>query len=359
MTAIAFSGGANDTGSAPFFDYQPGHDILYVGDDVGSLHKFTGIFSGTPAEVTTAPWPKGVSAHGNGLSSPVLDSNTGDVLVGDYQAISEPNCGLGCGFLYRVNTSTAAVVQSAQLEFGFGIVDAPLLDQAAGMVYVFAGADANVNSSSSPCGAFQSCSGVIQLSATFSGGASGTEDTLGLGSDAMYAGTFDDAYFTSANPLAPTGHLYVLGHTGGDITLYQIRISSNSMSAPTTGPVISTNFTNGVTAPAMPVTEIFTGTHDYIFTSALNWGAPPACAPVSLANGCVMGFDVTSGTISGATTPTGATASAGGVSGIIIDNFATTPAGTSNIYYSTLANQLCPTSGGTGGCAIQITQSAP
>jgi len=34
-------------------------------------------------------------------------------------------------------------------------------------------------------------------------------------------------------------------------------------------------------------------------------------------------------------------------------------AGASNIYFSTLLNQTCTTSGGTGGCAIQTSQSAP
>lgn len=358
MTAIAFSNSANDTGSAPFFDYQPGHDLLYVGDDAGALHKFTGVFAGTPAEAPS-PWPVSVSAHANALASPVLDSNTGDVLVGDYQGISEPNCGLGCGFLYRVSASTGTVVQSGRLDFNAGIVDAPLLDLTAGMVYLFVGADSNVNSAASPCGAFQSCSGVIQLSAGFLAGATGTEETLELGNDGMYAGTFDNAYFTSANHASPTGHLYVLGHTGGDIKLYQIPVNSNVMGAPVTGPVISTNFTNGFTSRAMPVTEIFNGVHDFIFTSALLFGAPAACAPASFANGCVMGFDVSSGVISGATTPTGATSEAGGVSGIIIDNFASVPAGTSNIYYTTLADQPCPTSGGSGGCAIQISQSSP
>jgi hypothetical protein len=55
-----------------------------------------------------------------------------------------------------------------------------------------------------------------------------------------------------------------------------------------------------------------------------------------------------------------ALASAGGTSGIIIDNFvgSGTLAGASQIYFSTLSNQTCATSGGTGGCAVQASQSA-
>jgi hypothetical protein len=55
-----------------------------------------------------------------------------------------------------------------------------------------------------------------------------------------------------------------------------------------------------------------------------------------------------------------AAAEAGGTSGIVIDNTSGTT-GASQIYFSTLANgsSACTTSGGTGGCAIQASQSAP
>ncbi len=57
--------------------------------------------------------------------------------------------------------------------------------------------------------------------------------------------------------------------------------------------------------------------------------------------------------------PVPALASAGGSSGIIIDNGVSsgTIAGASQVYFSTLADQLCA-SGGTGGCAVQASQSA-
>ncbi len=53
-------------------------------------------------------------------------------------------------------------------------------------------------------------------------------------------------------------------------------------------------------------------------------------------------------------------AAAGGTSGIIIDNTvgSGTLAGASEVYYSTQSNQTCATSGGTGGCAVQASQSA-
>jgi hypothetical protein len=295
------------------------------------------------------------------LSSPVYDSASGRVFVGDYLLNSTSNCGPSgqpCGFFYAVNALTGAIAgTSTRLDFVFGIVDAPLVDSSAGRAYVFAGADGSFGSVSA-CGTRIPCSGVFQFPTNFTSG-SGTETTLGPGYQFLLSGTFDNAYFSSANAASPTGHLYVVGNTGSaNNTLYQVSISSNVMSiAATAGPAVSTNFTNGFFSAGLQVTEVFTGAKDYIFLGVLSFGAPAGCSG-SLTNGCVMGFDVTSGSIGVATTPTGATAEAGGTSGIIIDNTSTF-GGASNIYYTPLADQVCPTSGGTGGCAIQVSQASP
>lgn len=55
-----------------------------------------------------------------------------------------------------------------------------------------------------------------------------------------------------------------------------------------------------------------------------------------------------------------ALAAAGGTSGTVIDNTvgSGTLAGASQVYFTTLANQTCVTSGGTGGCAVQASQAA-
>jgi hypothetical protein len=353
---LTFSGAANDSGSSVFCDYAS--DTIYVGDDSGRLHQFTGVFNGTPAE-TSGAWPVSVSL--SALSSPVYDSASGRIFVGDYLLNSTSNCGPSgqpCGFFYAVNALTGAIAgTSTRLDFVFGIVDAPLVDSSAGRAYVFAGADGSFGSVSA-CGTRIPCSGVFQFPTNFTSG-SGTETTLGPGYQFLLSGTFDNAYFSSANAASPTGHLYVVGNTGSaNNTLYQVSISSNVMSiAATAGPAVSTNFTNGFFSAGLQVTEVFTGAKDYIFLGVLSFGAPAGCSG-SLTNGCVMGFDVTSGSIGVATTPTGATAEAGGTSGIIIDNTSTF-GGASNIYYTPLADQVCPTSGGTGGCAIQVSQASP
>src|ERR1039458_8553268 len=75
MFTIAFINGNNDTLSAPFYDFAGSDDVLYVGDDSGNLHKFTGVFAGKPGE-SGNPW---TNLGTNKLSSPVYDSNSGHI----------------------------------------------------------------------------------------------------------------------------------------------------------------------------------------------------------------------------------------------------------------------------------------
>ena len=355
-TSITFSGSNNDTRSSPFVAY--GTSKLYVGDDAGLLHQFTNIFStaAAPAEVTTGGWPANVNSSA-ALANPVYDSASTRVFVGDYIVSSTSPCqpsstttNSPCGYLYAVNSS-GTVTRSAQLDYNNGILDAPIVDSTTGEVFVFAGDDGSTNcTSSTPCAA------VYQFPVGFASAAAGPKATVGTGYEFLLSGTLDNAYFTSPTG---TGHLYVIGNTGpANNTLYQVSINSGIMSsgAATAGPVLSTNYTNSLYAAGLQVTEFNAGANDYIFLSVLAYGGVSGCGTASLTNGCVIGYNVTSGTISSSTTPTGATAEAGGTSGIVVDNGS---AGAQNIYFSTLLNQTCTTSGGTGGCAIQTIQSAP
>jgi hypothetical protein len=364
MFSMILSGSASDSGSSVWYDYDL--DIVWVGDDNGRLHKFTGVFAGSPAEVTTGGWPVTVSA--SPLNGPVRDPITGNVFVGDYNLTADSACtpsssttAAPCGFLYSYNSSTGTLnAKSAQLDYNFGIVDTPVLDQVAARLYVAVGSDGEIGASTK-CGTDTPCAGIFQLSTSFTSGASGTEATVGPGYDFLLIGTLDNAYLTSANASSPTGHMYVVGNTGpANNTLYQLSINANVMSTSSIkGPVVAQNYTNGYYAAGLSVTEFFNGSIDYIFLSTIAFSNYSGCGATPIISiGCVIGFDVTSGSISALTLPTGSSPAAGGASGIIIDN-AGSATGESNIYFSALSNQTCATSGGSSGCAIQIAQSVP
>jgi len=363
MFSMNFSGSASDSGSPAWYDYAL--DTAWVGDDKGMLHQFTGVFAGSPEEVTTGDWPVTVSA--SPLNGPIRDPVTGNVFVGDYDLTTDSACmpsssttTAPCGFLYSYNSSTGTLnAKSAQLDYNFGIVDTPVLDQFAGQLYVAVGSDGELGASTH-CGTGTPCAGIFQLSTRFSNGASGTEATIGPGYDFLLSGTLDNAYFTSTNASSPTGHMYVVGNTGpANNTLYQISITANMMSTTSiAGPVVALNYTNGYYAAGLGVSEFFNSGTDYIFLSTIAFSNYSGCGTTPSINiGCVVGFDVTSGSISGSTL-TGSSPAAGGASGIIVDN-AGSATGESNIYFSALSNQTCVTSGGSSGCAIQISQSAP
>ncbi|MGC1433163.1 MAG: hypothetical protein WA811_13035 [Candidatus Sulfotelmatobacter sp.] len=461
-----------DTNSSIFVDYPS--DTAFVGDDFGYLHKFNPVFNSTalnpPSEVTGGGWPVQVNpGTPTALTSPVYDSVTGNVFVAD-----------AGGFLYSVNSSTAAVTQSAPLDYsvafdipaGPGIVQGPMLDYTAGEVYVFATSDG-----SGLCAGGADCAAVYQLPTNFTAGGTGLEAVVGSSSieptapEPMYIGAFDSTYKNSSNA---TGHLYVCGNTGGAPTIYQVAIQVGVLGTVNPGPVLSSGTTS-----CSPVTDIMNanvsaasgGPTEWIFASAGAGGISTACA----SGGCIFNFKdtpwlpstayavgqeildsnfhiefviastgvsgvtppfwsittggsttdnnvqwidlgassavtlaawvkthhypkgseildpngnielVTSsvGDISGGTIPTfnplvGGTTTDGtvtwtnvgppataallearGTSGIIVDNTVATgtQAGASQVYFSILGSQLC-TGGGTGGCAVQASQSA-
>src|SRR5208283_1985369 len=165
---------------------------VYVGENNGNLHQFTGIFNGTPAE-SSSGFPVLVAAAP--LSDPVYDELSGNVFVG-------PATGAGGGNFYSVQASTGAVTSSAQMAATGGISEyavGPLVDPMAAMVYVFVNEDV-----AGPSAA------VWQLPTSFGSGAMGTEVTLGQGSltGNLFSGSFDNIYYSNT---VPTGNLYVCG----------------------------------------------------------------------------------------------------------------------------------------------------
>jgi len=360
LLSLAFVNGAEDTHSAPFVDYE--NDNLYVGDDTGVIHKFTGVFNGTPAEVITGGWPVTVDS-GEALTSPVYDSVSNNIYVGDTFGIlsfvkeapgsSVGGCAVGTPPCLGDNTVAAGSVDNG------GITDAPIVDSTNGTVFAFVAADAPPNDNSA----------VFQAPTTL---ASSVEATIGPGAfnfstlafNPIYSGDFDNNYLTAPQ----TGFLYVCGNqiTAGNnqnAALYRIGFdASGTMNATNDGnrldlsrPVVLTSVTATACSPG---TEIFNSNNDtdLMFFSVQNNSNLTNCgATITTAGGgCVMSFDTTSGF------PSSVANSApedGGTSGIVIDNTvpaATTPQAAS-LYFTRLAGSACPT--GTTGCAVKLTQA--
>jgi hypothetical protein len=450
------SGAAHDDTTSSLF-YVYGQDTAYVGDSGGWLHRFTGVFKGTPAEVRTGGWPVHVNpSTSKALSVAVHDIASGNTFVGD-----------AGGFLYRVS-SAGSVTASGRVDYGVGIVQGPIIDSTARLIYVFASSD-----NSGACTGGANCSSVYVLNLGFAAGTTGVKKAVGASTltgttpNPLYIGSFDSTYQNSVNG---TGNLYVCGNTGGAPTLYRVAVTAGALGAVTTGPVLSTS-----TTPCSPVTDIQNpnasgGSTEWIFVSADSNGIATGCAsgciynlkstPWKASTAYTLGQEildsnfrievVTIAGISGSTQPTWGTAgsrttdgtvqwfdqgsttqittgtwvrltnypvgstildsnnniervttshgsgnsggtlpiwnttvggttsdsaliwanigpvaafslpAAGGTSGIIIDNTvgSGTLAGASQVYFSTLSNQTCATSGGTGGCAMQASQAA-
>ncbi len=341
---------ADDTLSSPFVDYA--HDTLFAGDSKGYLHKFTNVFHGTvstpPAETVSTGaniWPALVSS-GYALTDPVFDNGTGSVFVGS-----------PFGTLKRVDATTGGTIaKTVQIAFSGANFESPILDETNGKLYLIVSQSDAVTT-----GQTMNASAVYTFPTTFTGiGTSyGTQtilSTSGAGTN-VYSGAFDNQWF-----LGHAGNMYVCAPTASNIsTLYQIAVSNTGvLGTVSTGPALTTGasvcsfvtefFNSNNTSVAHPA-----GT-DLIFLSATALNVMAAPVDCSTNTGCLMSFDVTSG--AAITTSTGTVATrpeSGGTSGIIIDG-SSASTGASQVYFTPLGSQTCGT-GGTGGCAIQASQS--
>jgi hypothetical protein len=264
MLGWHISGGYNDATSSPFYDYD--NDVLYVGDAHGQIHKFTGVFEGTPAEVTTN-WPVVLQSASDQVTSVVYDGVSGDVFAADAQ-----------GYLYSVSctqsmlsvpcststapTPTTTVTQSTQLASGPGVVDGPIVDGSAGNVFVFV-----------PEGPSSGPPSVAELPVGFTGATSPTVSPLlspNTGAN-VYAGDFDENYYSSepgGSGQTPTGNLWVCSNS----VLFSLPVTSGTIGA--------VNFALTTTASSpdtgcSPLTEFFNantsvGAEDSIFASVVN-----------------------------------------------------------------------------------------
>jgi hypothetical protein len=378
MRSIAFSGAAvTDTKSPPFYNYAT--DELYVGDDNGVLHKFKGVFLGTPAEVVVN-WPIVVNA-GAILTGPVFDSVSGNIFVADSTGrlsyIREVGSTVGTPTTLNC-PSTQPCLGTPNQPLTGSIVDAPIVDGTTGRVLVFDGTEPTNRGS-----VFQFDTGLTNASKVTVGiGGTATVPATDEAFDILHSGTFDDAYI-SGGP--GTGHLYTCGKDPGFNNRPAIfRLTFNAagvLNAAAGTPLV--NLTMGAPAFSLigdacsPVTELLNGATDRIFFSfAINAQPPPVpgTATGCTANqGCVVSIQLggawpPAATTAGIALPfliTGGTmnhAGNGGTSGIVVDNVGVGGGGQeSSIYYTFQTNSTAavPCNGTVGvGCAVKVSQSA-
>jgi hypothetical protein len=375
ISSIAFSGAAaTDTRSAPFYNYAT--DTLYAGDDSGRVHKFTGVFLGTPAE-TGAPWPITVNA-GATLTSPIYDSVSGNVFVGDSTGrlsyIREVGSGIGaCG------AGSPPCLGTPNLAVGTGgaIVDAPVVDGSTGRVFAVNGTETTNNGT------------ILQASTALAGSVSfAIGGTVSPGQN-IYSGAFDNTYFTSAIPNI-AGHMYVCGKDSGHGDRpYIYQLSFAAATGILTGVGTSTwpagnGFVTVGGEACSPVTEFNNPNGagagvamDWIFFSVGNLANSattnnpiPAGACRSNNAGCILSINVTGNPTWPPTLPTTLIVAApapanntGSTTGIVVDNTSTS-AQASSFYFSLVTNSTgsgpgvpsCNTTAGVG-CAVKLTQS--
>jgi hypothetical protein len=366
ISSIAFNGAAQNTRSSPFYNYNA--DVLYVGDNNGLVHKFTGVFNGTPAEITSG-WPITVNS-GTILTGPVYDGVSGNIFVGDSTG--------RLSFLREVGSSVGACAAgsppclgSVNLAVGTAgaLVDAPVVDGATGRVIATNGSETSVNGI------------ILQASTALTGSVTFDIGGTSAGTGAIYSGAFDNTYINSSSP-SITGHMYVCGNDqahGSRAGLYQLTFNGTGV---LTG--VGTALVNLVSAGSgggsqacSPVTEIYNpnasgGAKDWIFFStadhANNANPIPAgssCRTNGL--GCLISIDVTGNPTWPPTVVTNArsmpTNVSGSTSGIVVDNVADTATSpqASSIYFTlgvnSVATSPCNTRTGVG-CVIKLTQSA-
>ncbi|MHB8608160.1 MAG: hypothetical protein ACYDCG_07655 [Candidatus Acidiferrales bacterium] len=355
MISLTFST-STASNSSPFYNFAL--DQLYLSDDSGVLHKFTGVFNGTPTEVTTGGWPFTVHA-GAALTPPVFDSVSRNIFVGDSQGVLSfvKDTGSTAGVCLSGIPPCLGSITVLGTDGSVPIIDPPMLDPTTGKVFVFVG-DSGSNSST-VVGVARNAY-VVQTGVDLTGV---VRLTAGAPGAPLHTGAFDNTYLNSS-PGATAGFMYVCGKGSADRpTLRRVGFTANGTM--TTGGirVLQVGNNSGAAGQCSPVTEIFNPTAgpapgtptDFIFFSVQSGGgAVTTCA----GSGCVMSAVVTGGTF-----PTSLAASlseTGGTSGIVIDNVGTFGQD-SSLYFSRLGQSALSTCGGSGatlvGCAVKLTQS--
>lgn len=301
MTSLTVVGNSS-TRSSPWIDY--GSDTAYLAADDGKLYKIHPVFTGTPALVTTAPWPITLKIN-SVFTSPVLDVN-GDVYLG---------AGNGSIYTTNVNSTTPVVTSHAvgtNATLNPGVFDSPLLDSG-NSVFAISANDSTTNHSAV---VVQMATTTLTEKARISIGQGSTGGT----SVTLYDGDFDNNFTTPGS-----GHFFVCGTASNSVipTTYMLPFaaSGNLTAAPGTATPVSTS----TAARCGSVTEFFNQNIGASGTDFFFWSVTQKC--IDGVNGCVLSR------ANGVPGPN-SLQEYGGASGIVVDNNSL-QGQASSIYFST------------------------
>jgi hypothetical protein len=305
--------------TSPFVDYDD--DVAYVTTNTTSasvMHKITGVFMGTPTEVTTGGWPATIITGTPNIGSPVFDFTSKHVFVLDTNGNID----------YVDDSVKPAVVHSPGISFATtGTVANPVLvDSTLGWVY----AVSNTNGTNAV---------IAQVNTSL---ATSSKTVVSVGTNTstyMLNGTLNNSYYTGTGGAA-AAFLYVAGNDGTSSqkpALYDIGFTGTGYTMNSTtanGPLtLSTTTATGVWAS--PLTEFYntTTSTDYLFVGVTN-----ACSS-GIAGGCIRSLTITTAFPTTANENTVILAASGGTGRITVDNNAntTTYGGTANVYYTPLS----------------------
>jgi len=329
-------GSVGDTRSSPFVDYT--HDVAYVASDDGNMHKFSGFFRGTPAEVSTGGWPLHIIDSGNHkVAGPVFDYVSKNLYydddIGTFTYIREVGSTVGV-CIGQPSPPCWGQTSFELTSSASNLIEPPLVDSTTQRVYIFLGND-------------NQGLGHARVLQTDTSLALNNETAIGEAGQNMFSGAFDHNYYSNPS----TGFLYVCGYPTLGIAspvLYRLGFdSTGKMKAHDTNSLAIASILS--TTRCSPMTEFFNTTtgKDWLFV-----GLEAGCVATG-GSACILSLDVTSGFPSAVSA--GVT-EVGGTSGIVVDNVSS-QAQASSIYFSTLNATTCGDGVSGGGCAVKLTQA--
>ncbi len=323
-TKLALNEGSS---TAPFVDYV--NDVAYV-TTTTHVHKFTHVFTGTPAEVITGGWPY-APANATGLSTPIFEEVTKHLFYKDFD-----------GTVYYIDDSVVPAIRGTGTFPVAGGADPSsrpvVLDPVNGKIYAYTSGITGGN-----CAVGQAdlnLSTASQVKANI-----GNTDPDGTN---PYAPDFNNAYYSGTLSGA---YLYIVGNnstTNLRPALYRVGFGTGWKMNSTTASGPLNLATNTANVSSAPVTEFYNATlgRDFLFVGISN-----ACSG-TVPGGCVRSLNITSAFPTTRNVNSVILAATGGTSGITVDNYSSAGQA-SSIYYVTLGN------GSAGTYAlVKATQSA-